>query len=231
MKIALIGYGSMGKTVEALAKEKGHEIVFIATSADAVLSEEELAKRLKQADVAIDFSVPVAVKRNVASCLLAEIPLVEGTTGWNSEFDSIKMMVERSEGALIFSANFSIGVNIFYKLVSLAAQLFSKFPEYDVFIEERHHHRKKDSPSGTALKLKQIISESIEKSFSISSTRAGEIPGTHLVGFDSKTDTIELTHTARSRQGFALGAIFAAEWIQGKKGFYEFSQIINISVL
>ncbi|RMH32964.1 MAG: hypothetical protein D6687_08985 [Acidobacteria bacterium] len=136
-------------------------------------------------------------------------------------------MVEEMRGAFIFGANFSIGMNIFYRVVSLASQLFSKFSEYDVFIEERHHRRKKDSPSGTALKLKQIVLQSFEKDFSISSTRAGEIPGTHIVGFDSKADTVELIHTARSREGFASGAIFAAEWIQGKQGFYEFSQAID----
>ncbi len=217
----------MGKIIKRLAEEKGNEIVAVITSAEATLSEESLAEKLKQADVAIDFSVASAVKRNVSSCLLAGIPLVEGTTGWQTEFEVVKRMVEEMRGAFIFGANFSIGMNIFYRVVSLASQLFSKFSEYDVFIEERHHRRKKDSPSGTALKLKQIVLQSFEKDFSISSTRAGEIPGTHIVGFDSKADTVELIHTARSREGFASGAIFAAEWIQGKQGFYEFSQAID----
>ncbi len=227
MKIALIGYGSMGKIIENLAKERNHQIIAVLTSAEAHLSEEKLAKELEKADVVIDFSVATAVKKNVTSCLLADVPLVEGTTGWQAELETIKQMVKEKQGAFIFGANFSIGVNIFYRIVSLSSQLFSGFSEYDVFIEERHHRRKKDAPSGTALKLKQIISQKIKKEFSISSTRAGEIPGTHVVGFDSKADTVELIHTARSREGFASGAIFAAEWIQGKRGFYEFSQIID----
>ena len=130
-------------------------------------------------------------------------------------------------GAMVFGANFSIGVNLFYRIVDTAAELLAEFPEYETYIEEQHHSRKKDAPSGTALKLKDIVAEHIKNEFSISSTRAGNIPGTHRVGFDGPADQIELTHTARSREGFALGALVAAEWILGKTGFYEFTDVMD----
>jgi 4-hydroxy-tetrahydrodipicolinate reductase len=227
MKIALIGMGNMGRMVERLASEKGHEIAVTIDEYDAAHSAGELSENLKSADVAIDFSAASAVRRNVEACMLAGIPLVEGTTGWNNERDEIEQIVKAHNGAFVFGANFSIGVNLFYRLADFAAELFSKFPEYEVFIEEQHHSRKKDAPSGTALKLKEIVSQRVHKEFSVSSTRAGNIPGTHRVGFDGPADQILLEHTARSREGFAAGALLAAEWIIGKKGFYEFSEVIN----
>lgn len=227
MKIALIGYGAMGKLIETLAENKTHEISVIIDESDANLSAEELAEKLKGANVAIDFSSAEAVKRNVEACLLAEVPLVEGTTGWNDEKDSIKTLVEVKNGAFVFGANFSIGVNLFYRITDFAAELFSKFKDYEVFIEEQHHSRKKDAPSGTALKLKDIVAAHVEKDFSVSATRAGRIPGTHRVGFDGNADQILLEHFARSREGFASGAILAAEWILGKRGFYEFTEVMD----
>ncbi|MGI9035912.1 MAG: 4-hydroxy-tetrahydrodipicolinate reductase [Pyrinomonadaceae bacterium] len=227
MKIALIGYGAMGSLIKSLAGNDNHEIVVIIDEKDARLSAAELAGKLKNVDAAIDFSTAAAVKKNVEACLLANVPLVEGTTGWNAEKDSIKNLVEEKKGALCYGANFSIGVNLFYRIADFAARLVSKFDDYEAFIEERHHSRKKDAPSGTALKLKDIVAESIAKDFSISATRAGKIPGTHVVGFDSAADTIELAHAARSREGFAAGAILAAEWIAGRKGFYEFTDIMD----
>lgn len=227
MKIALIGYGAMGRLIETLAENKNHEIAVIIDETDAGRSAEELAGKLKGADAAIDFSVAEAVERNVRACLLAEIPLVEGTTGWNARKEAVKKSVEEANGAFVFGANFSVGVNLFYRIADFAAELFAKFPEYETFIEERHHSRKRDAPSGTALKLKDIVAKHISKDFSVSATRAGAIPGTHTVGFDAAPDTIELTHTARSREGFALGAILAAEWIIGKKGFYEFTDVMD----
>src|SRR5262249_14543156 len=131
------------------------------------------------------------------------------------------------EGSFVFGANFSICVNLFYRIADHAAELFAKFPDYEVFIEEQHHSRKKDAPSGTALKLKEVISKRITQDFSVSSTRAGNIPGTHRVGFDGPADQVLLEHTARSREGFAAGALVAAEWIFGKKGFYEFDEVIK----
>lgn len=227
MKIALIGFGAMGKLIKTLAENKNHEITVVIDETDADLSAENLAEKLKGVDAAIDFSSADAVERNVLACLLAQVPLVEGTTGWNAQKDSIRNSVEESNGAFVFGANFSVGVNLFYRIADFASELFAKFDDYETFIEERHHSRKKDAPSGTALKLKDIVSQHITKDFSVAATRAGNIPGTHIVGFDGTADTIELTHTARSREGFASGAILAAEWIVGKRGFYEFTDVMD----
>lgn len=227
MKIALIGYGAMGKLIKTLAEEKNHEIVVIIDEKDAEISAEMLAEKLNGIDAAIDFSVAEAVKRNVEACLLAEVPLVEGTTGWNAQIEEIKQLVIEKNGAFVFGANFSIGVNLFYKIADFASELFSKFSDYEAFIEEQHHSRKLDAPSGTALKLKDLVAKHIEKDFSVSSTRAGRIPGTHRVGFDGVADQILLEHFARSREGFASGAILAAEWIAGKKGFWEFTEVMD----
>jgi 4-hydroxy-tetrahydrodipicolinate reductase len=227
MKVALIGYGAMGKLIKTLAENKNHEIAVVIDEGDANLSAELLAGRLKGVDAAIDFSTAEAVRKNVEACLITGIPLVEGSTGWNGEKANIKELVEEKNGAFVFGANFSIGVNLFYKITDYAAELFSKFEDYEAFIEEQHHSRKKDAPSGTALKLKEVVAKNIEKDFSVSSTRAGNIPGTHRVGFDGNADQILLEHFARSREGFALGAILAAEWIIGKKGFYEFTDVMD----
>ena len=227
MKIALIGYGAMGKLIKTLAENKNHEIAVIIDEADAKLSAEELAEKLEVAQVAIDFSSAEAVRRNVEACVLARVSLVEGTTGWNAEHDEIKKFIEENNGAFVFGANFSIGVNLFYRIADFASQLISKFDDYEAFIEEHHHSRKKDAPSGTALKLKSIVAANIKQDFSVSSTRAGNIPGTHRVGFDGNADQILLEHFARSREGFASGAIFAAEWIVGRNGFYEFTDVMD----
>ena len=227
MKIALIGYGAMGKLIEALSGNKTHEIAVIIDESDANLSAAELADKLKGADAAIDFSIAEAVRRNVEACLLADVPLVEGTTGWNAKKGEIKSLVEAKNGAFVFGANFSIGVNLFYRIADFASELFAKFEDYEAFIEEQHHSRKKDAPSGTALKLKEIVAKNIQHDFSVSSTRAGNIPGTHRVGFDGNADQILLEHAARSREGFASGAVLAAEWIVGKKGFYEFTDVMD----
>lgn len=227
MKIALIGYGAMGKLIARLAEDKKHEIAVVVDEKDAALSIEELAEKLAGVDAAIDFSVAEAVERNVRACLAARIPLVEGTTGWNAQKETIKKLVEESVGAFVFGANFSVGVNLFYRVADFAAALFAKFEDYETFIEERHHSRKRDAPSGTALKLKDVVAKHIAGDFSVSATRAGAIPGTHTVGFDAAPDTIELTHTARSREGFAAGAILAAEWLAGKQGFYEFTDVMD----
>jgi 4-hydroxy-tetrahydrodipicolinate reductase len=227
LKIALIGYGAMGKLIESLAANKNHEIAVIIHEADAHLSASELAEKLKDSQAAIDFSVAEAVRKNVEACVLAQIPLVEGTTGWNAKREEIEKFVRESGGAFVFGANFSIGVNLFYRIAGFASELFAKFEDYEAFIEEQHHSRKKDAPSGTALKLKDIVSEHITKDFSVAATRAGNIPGTHRVGFDGAADQILLEHFARSREGFASGAILAAEWIAGKKGFYEFTDVMD----
>ena len=226
MKIALIGYGAMGRLIRTLAEDKGHEIAVVVDEADAGLSAAELAEKLMIADVAIDFSTSNAVRPNVEACVQADVPLVEGTTGWNAERAAIERIVSEGSGTLVFGANFSVGVNLFYRVADFTSELFAKFPEYEVFIEEQHHSRKK-APSGTALKIKDIVAKHIDKDFSVSATRAGNIPGTHRVGFDGPADQILLEHAARSREGFASGAILAAEWIVGKRGFYEFTELMD----
>ena len=227
MKIALIGYGAMGKLIRQLAEKKGHEIAIVVDDADASLSPPDLAAKLKGADVAIDFTTADAVRRNVEACVAAGVPLVEGTTGWRDQLEVIEQTVRDGNGSFVFGANFSIGVNLFYRIANFAAELFAKFPEYEAYIEEQHHSRKKDAPSGTALKLRDIVAEHIKNDFSVSATRAGNIPGTHRVGFDGSADQILLEHTARSREGFASGALMAAEWIVGKQGFFEFTDVMD----
>lgn len=216
MRIGLIGYGTMGKLIRRLAEEKGHEVAVISRG---------LAE-LPGCDVAIDFTVAEAVEKNVAACVSAGVPLVEGTTGWEDSRTKIEQIVRDGNGAMVFGANFSIGVNIFYKIAEYAASLVKQFPEYEAFIEEQHHSRKKDAPSGTALRLKSVVSEHT-KIGDIAATRAGNIPGTHTIGFDGPADQIKLTHTARSREGFGLGALAAAEWIVDKKGIYDFVDVFE----
>lgn len=227
MKIALIGHGTMGNLIERLAEDGGNTITGVIDASASDLSSGDMASRLVGADVAIDFTNADAVLRNIEACMLANVPLVEGTTGWNAQREKVEKLVRNASGAFVFGANFSIGVNLFYRVVDFAAELFAKFPDYETFIEEQHHSRKKDAPSGTALKLKEVVARHINKDFSVSATRAGNIPGTHRVGFDGPADQILLEHTARSREGFAAGALMAAEWIIGKKGFYEFTDVID----
>lgn len=227
MNIALIGYGAMGKIVESIAVAKGHQIVVIVGEHHENLPAEQLAETLRIAEAAIDFSGADAVVRNVQACMLAGVPLVEGTTGWNGRLEAVRSLVAEHDGAFVYGANFSVGVNLFYRITEYAAELIAKFGNYDAFIEEQHHSRKKDAPSGTALKLKDIVAGHIAGGFSVSSTRAGNIPGTHRVGFDGPADQILLEHSARSREGFASGAVLAAEWVEHRKGFYEFGDVMD----
>jgi 4-hydroxy-tetrahydrodipicolinate reductase len=222
MRLALIGGGAMGKLVAALAREAGWEVGRVVTSREAELSAAELSEDLRGHDAAIDFSVAEAVVRNVSACVAAGVPLVEGTTGWHARLEEVGRTVEEGGGALVYGANFSIGVNLFYRLVERAAELFAA-SAYEPFIEEAHHSRKRDAPSGTALRLREIVAREFERDFSVASTRAGHIPGTHRVGFDGPADQVTLTHTARTREGFAAGALTAASFIRGRRGVYEFS--------
>jgi len=195
-------------------------------SHEAAFSAEELAEVIGGHDAAIDFTVAEAVPRHTEACALARVPLVEGTTGWHAQLAEVRGRVERANGALIYGANFSVGVNLFYRVVARAAELFHGF-DYAPFVEEAHHSRKRDAPSGTALRLRDLVAEAYGHEVPVASTRAGHIPGTHRVGFDSAADQITLTHTARSREGFAAGALVAARWIQGKTGVYEFSETLE----
>ena len=226
MRLALIGHGAMGQLVERLAREAGDEVATVLGSRESSCSAEELAEILGGHDAAIDFTVAEAVPRHAEACALARVPLVEGTTGWQSQLEEVRARVEREGGALIYGANFSVGVNLFYRVVARAAELVHKF-DYAAFIEEAHHSRKRDAPSGTALRLRDLVAEVYGPDVPVTSTRAGHIPGTHRVGFDSAADTVTLTHTARSREGFAAGALVAARWIQGKTGVYEFSETLD----
>ena len=227
MKLALIGYGAMGQLVAGLARAAGDEIGATLTSKDSARSIDEMAALLRGQDVAIDFSIGSAVVTHVEACMRAGVPLVQGTTGWKDHETDARRIVEEHTGAMVYGANFSIGVNVFYRIVEQAARLFGGPGQYEAFIEEQHHSRKLYAPSGTALKLKSLMAEYIKAPISIASTRAGHIPGTHRVGFDSAADQILLTHMARSREGFAAGALLAARWIVGRKGVFEFSEVID----
>lgn len=189
--------------------------------------DDELVKMLADAEVAVDFSVADAVPRHAAACARAGVPLVEGTTGWQQQQDRVRALVAEHDAAFVYGANFSIGVNVFYRIAARAAQLFAQFDEYDAFLEEAHHARKRDAPSGTALRLRAVLAAELGREVAVTSTRAGHIPGTHRVGFDSPADQITLEHTARSRDGFAAGALLAARWISGRRGFYEFADVID----
>ena len=227
MKIALLGYGAMGRLVATQARDAGNEIGAIITSENAG-SVEEIANHLAGHDVAIDFSTGAGVLTHVKACALAGVPLVEGTTGWKEDEAEARRVVKEHDGALVFGANFSVGVNVFYRIVANAASLFAAVEGYAPFIEEAHHARKRDAPSGTALRLRELMAQASDnREIPIASTRAGHIPGTHRVGFDSAADQIMLTHTASSREGFAAGALVAAKWIVGRKGVYEFSAVMD----
>jgi 4-hydroxy-tetrahydrodipicolinate reductase len=227
MKLALIGNGAMGHMVTAEARKRGDEIGTVIRSAEKDLTIDQLAEKLRGHDAAIDFSVGDAVLKNVEACARAGVPLVEGTTGWKDKESQAKQIVAEHNGALIYGANFSIGVNLFYRIAKQASGLFAAVEGYSPFIEEAHHNRKRDAPSGTALKLRDLMSEHLGPEIPTSSTRAGHIPGTHRVGFDSEADQVLLTHTARSRQGFANGALLAAHWIVGRTGVFEFGEVID----
>jgi len=227
MKLALIGYGAMGQLVATTATRTGDEIGCKVKSDEGHLTADQLAGKIIGCEVAIDFSVGEAVERNVEACSLAGLPIVEGTTGWKNDEQAIRRVISENNAALVYGANFSIGVNLFYRIVTHASQLFSKVDGYAPFIEEAHHARKRDAPSGTALRLREMMMDQLHVDIPTSSTRAGYIPGTHRVGFDSEADEITLTHTARSRQGFASGALLAARWLIGRKGVYEFGEVVD----
>ncbi len=219
IKIALIGYGKMGKEIDALCREsQDFEVVSISLKdKNDVL---DLAG-IKKADVAIDFTSKDVVLKNIEEISKLGINLVIGTTGWNTDIDKVKKIVDGSNTGLIYGANFSIGANIFFKIAENASKLFSKFPDYDVYGLEVHHKAKLDTPSGTALKIASKV-----EGLTFNSIRAGRNPGYHEVTFDSTADSVSLSHQAHGRVGFAKGALVAAEFIKGKKGVYPFEDII-----
>ena len=220
MKLAIVGYGKMGRMIEAMAPEYGFEI-------HARIDVDDDMAAAKGADVAIEFSTPDAAVGNVEGLAELGVPTVVGTTGWLAEMARVRAAVEASGTGLVWSPNFSIGVNVFSRLVREAAALLADEPQYGAWAWEIHHSTKKDAQSGTLIKLvNDMKSAGFERRIDISSNRAGAHPGTHEIGFDSAADTITLRHSARSREGFARGALKAAQWIPGKKGVFEFSDIL-----
>jgi 4-hydroxy-tetrahydrodipicolinate reductase len=228
MRIALIGVGKMGRMVETLAAAQGHEIVRKFWDMRPFTSCAETRQELKGAEVLIDFSIAEAVPGNVKAAAEMALPMVEGTTGWHDRFDEVERVVRESGVGFVYASNFSIGVNLFYRIVGKAGEVFSPFRQYDPFIEESHHKFKKDAPSGTALELaKQLGTHYPSGSVPVSSVRAGYIPGEHSVGFDSVVDTVRITHTARGREGLAEGALLAAAWILGRSGCFHFKDVLD----
>ncbi|GGF09145.1 4-hydroxy-tetrahydrodipicolinate reductase [Flavobacterium limi] len=232
MKIALLGYGKMGQVIERIALERGHEIV---------LKKDEFNTYdgLSTADVAIDFSVPTAAVDNISNCFHANVPVVSGTTGWLDRYNEMETLCKEKQGGFISSSNFSLGVNIFFELNEYLAKIMAQFDAYKVSMEEIHHTQKLDAPSGTAISLaKGVIENSAYANWTmedaksneihIEAKRIGDVPGTHTVTYDSTVDSIELKHTAHNREGFALGAVIAAEWLAGKKGIYTMKDVLNL---
>ena len=240
LKIALIGYGQMGNLIEQLASQNDCEIVSII---DPTLGNEITTQTVADADVCIEFSTPDAAFENIVKLIELNKNIVTGTTGWYDNLDKVKLMVEKKGTGFIYGSNFSVGMNLFFSIIESAAKLMNKAEDYDLFGLEMHHNKKKDSPSGTAKVLSEIILQNIDRKTKVqydkldrkieqdelhfTSVRSGDIPGTHSISFDSEVDTIELKHTARNRNGLALGAIKAAKWINNKTGFYNFTDNLN----
>jgi len=228
MKIALLGYGKMGKLVETIALREGWEIGPKLDIQDNAKGEGITPASMAGVDVAIEFSQPEAVVANVEAAARTGINVVVGTTGWADERDKVEKIVQDSGIGLIYGANFSLGMNLFFEIVSQASRAVGMIPQYDAYVHEEHHRAKKDAPSGTALSLLDIIRPHLTKpNPGVTSVRAGHIPGTHVIGFDSEADSILLEHRARNRQGFAEGAILAARWVAGKKGIYDFRKVFR----
>jgi 4-hydroxy-tetrahydrodipicolinate reductase len=237
MKIALLGYGKMGQEIERLAAKRNHEIVLIIDSLEDWQNE---GHRLNEADVAIEFSMPQYVIENIHHCFDANVPIVVGTTGWHESLEEIKKACEDRNQGLFYSPNFSIGVNLFFNLNRHLARLMSRYHEYEISIEETHHIHKQDAPSGTAITLandimlnisrkEKWVREASEKSheLGITSYRTENVPGTHVVKYESDIDSIQIIHSAKNRRGFVLGAIFAAEFLKDKRGFFEMKDLLS----
>lgn len=230
MKIALIGYGKMGKTIERIALERGHEI-------SARITEDISKYNIEDVEVAIDFSIPNAAFSNITTCFKKNIPVISGTTGWLEKYEDAVKICRENDAAFIYASNFSLGVNIFFELNKKLAKMMGGFNEYSVGIEEIHHTQKLDAPSGTAITLAEQIIENSNKTgwkldqagddeISITAKRIENIPGTHTVSYSSKVDTLNIEHIAHSRDGFALGAVIAAEWIKDKKGVFGMKDVL-----
>ena len=226
--LAIVGHGKMGRLIEQLAPEYNFDVCAKFTSADNAHGEGLTAKSLQGVDVAIEFSTPDSAVANLRKLSSLGVNTVTGTTGWLQQLPAIREEVAKGKSGLVWGANFSIGTNLFLQVVAHAASLFAKHPEYQAWGWEIHHSTKKDSLSGTLRKLgEEMLAAGYDRPVSMSANRAGAHPGTHEIGFDSGVDTITLRHTARSREGFARGALQAARWIVGKKGCFEFKEILG----
>ena len=232
MKIALLGYGKMGKEIEKLSKKRGHEIV-------AIIDKNFSEGNMLNADVSINFSVPDAAEKNILQSLKLNIPVVSGTTGWLDDLHKITDFCKKSNGAFLYSSNFSIGVNVFFKINDILSKLMNDFSDYKASIEETHHSKKLDRPSGTAITLaEKIISNSNYQSWTLKENKLNELPikvkrkgdvkGHHVVKYNSSIDSIKIEHDAKSREGFALGSIIASEWIIGKTGVFSLKDVLKI---
>jgi 4-hydroxy-tetrahydrodipicolinate reductase len=224
--LAIVGYGKMGRLIEQFAPEHGFNVALKLDEFNNAAFEGVTAQNFRGIDVAVDFSIPAAVVGNVERIAALGVNIVLGTTGWQGDLARVKAAVDRHSIGLVWSPNYSIGVNAFFGLVAAAAKLLADEPSYGAWAWEIHHAAKKDAPSGTLLKLvEEMHKAGYAREISVGSNRAGAHPGTHEIGFDSPADTITLRHTARSREGFARGALKAAQWIVGKQGFHEFNEI------
>jgi 4-hydroxy-tetrahydrodipicolinate reductase len=222
VRIAIVGYGRMGHAVEAAARARGHEIVATLDVGDPLTRD-----RLCAADVAVEFTAPAAAAGNLVQLIEAGVPVVCGTTGWQAELPRIVDVVGARNGALLYATNFSLGVQLFLRAAADLARRFRSQPGYDGFIVEEHHARKLDAPSGTALSLRDAVTRADgERTIPITSVRAGSIPGTHRLSYDGLHDTVTLEHVARSRDGFASGAVLAAEWLPGRRGVFTFEEML-----
>jgi len=250
MKIAILGYGKMGHIIEKIAQDRKHEIVL---KIDVTNKDELTTENLRKADVAIEFSTPDTVLDHIEACFKAKVPIIVGTTGWYGQLQNVKNDCESTGGTMLYGSNFSVGVNVFFHVNKILAKLMNNYPYYDVQVEEIHHTQKLDSPSGTAITIAEGILDGLDSKkewvnilatdgnegiddmvkqdqLLIESLRIENVPGTHTVVYDSEVDSIEFKHTAHNRNGFALGAVLAAEWVQGKKGFYSVKDMFNFSL-
>ncbi len=233
MNIALLGYGKMGKTIEQIAIKRGHNVVL-------TIDKDDKNYDITKADVAIDFSVPTVAFNNISNCINNNVPVISGTTGWLDKYDDAVALCKEKKGAFIYASNYSLGVNIFFELNKTLAKMMSNLKQYNVSMEEIHHTQKLDAPSGTAISLANDIienhdgftnwklDENGEKTIPITAKRIEDVPGTHTVTYESEVDTINIEHIAHTRQGFALGAVIAAEWIAGKTGVFTMNDVLNI---
>jgi 4-hydroxy-tetrahydrodipicolinate reductase len=232
MKIALFGYGKMGKMIEKIALERGHTIV-------AKIEVDTLNVNFSDMDVAIDFSMPKAAFDNISNCIKNRVPVVSGTTGWLDQYEKAVSLCNEEKGAFIYASNFSLGVNVFFELNAYLSRMMHNLKQYQISMEEIHHTQKLDAPSGTAITLAEDIianssykqwklSEKEKDAITITSKREGNIPGTHVVNYTSQVDSIEIKHTAHNRKGFALGAVIAAEWLYKKEGVYSMKDVLGL---